>query len=73
MSDQDRVPHRQITPEAGTELILLFLVLAMIVAAMLFFKQREKSQDGDSERDWYYQHVDRKGSPRAGAPAQPNR
>lgn len=57
---KDRLPHRQMTPESGKELIMLFLVLGLIVASMMFFRQQWRDPGGESEREWYYKHVDRK-------------
>ncbi len=61
------------TPEAGRELILLFMVLGLIVAAMLFFQKQWRDLAGDAEREWYYKHVDRKQSNHGSSPVHPNR
>lgn len=72
-TDKDRMPHRQMTPEAGKELILLFVVLGIIIASMLFFRKQWRDTDGESERQWYYQHVDRNSSKQVSAPGHLNR
>ena len=69
---KDRLPHRQMTPESGKELMMLFMVLGLIIAGMLFFKQRTQADGGDPEREWYYKHVDRK-SGHGAPPSQVNR
>lgn len=49
--------HRQMNKDSAKDLMLLFLVLALIIGAMLAFRKQFRDTEGDAQRDWYYQRV----------------
>lgn len=54
--------HRQMTSEAAKDLVMLFLVLALIVSGMIAFNKHFRDPGGDAQKDWYYERVAPPGS-----------
>lgn len=64
---------RRIDKESAKDLLGLFLVLALIVAALLAFNEKFRDTAGDEEKAWYYERIAPPGSRKPDAPQRQTR
>lgn len=55
------------TGESARDLLGLLVVLALIVAGMIFFTNRMRDPQADAQKDWYYERI---APPSSGSPRQ---